>query len=190
MSPATSAAQSCSPPEDTVASTDFNAAGLLEAARYLVPAGRGRPRKPRLRRAISTAYYAAFTALTAEVARHYPAGTAKQGVRRLVNHAAARRACTDLRRTRSVPWLGGNPACHPDLLTFAVNFESLYIVRHLADYDHEYSCTKLEASDALRRAQHAIDALTSARNRCSEQLDILCIAALADDRGRRQISKR
>ena len=190
MNPATSAAQCCSLPERTVASTGFDAAGLLEAAHHLVPAGRGRPRKPRLRRAVSTAYYAAFTALTEEVARHHPAGTAKQGLRRLVNHAAARRACTDLRRTRSVPWLRGNPACHPDLLAFAVNFESLYIARHLADYDHDYSCTKLEASDALRQAQHAIDALSSARDRCSEQLDVLCVAALADDRVRRQISKR
>jgi len=95
-----------------MASTDLDAAGLLEAAHHLVPAGRGRPRKPRLRRAVSTAYYAAFTALTAQVARHQPAVAAGQGLRRLVSHAAARRACTDLRRTRSVPWIRGNPACH------------------------------------------------------------------------------
>lgn len=173
-----------------MASSELSAAGLLDAARHLMPSGRGRPRKPRLRRAISTAYYAAFTALTAEVARHQPAGDARHAVRRLVSHAATRRACRDLHNKRSVPWLRGNPACHPDLLDFAEDFESLYILRHLADYDHEYSCTKLEASDALRLARHAIDALASARKLCPEQLDIFCIAALADDRGRRQISKR
>lgn len=155
-----------------------------------MPTGRGRPRKPRLRRAISTAYYAAFTALTAEVAHHYPPGTARQTVRRLVSHAAARRACAELIRTRSVPWLHGRPQCHPDLLDFAANFESLYILRHLADYDHEYSCTKSDASTALERARRAIEALVSAREQCCEQLDILCVAALADDRGRRQMSKR
>lgn len=78
-----------------MASTDLDAAGLLEAAHHLVPAGRGRPRKPRLRRAVSTAYYAAFTALTAQVARHQPAVAAGQGLRRLVSHAAARRACAE-----------------------------------------------------------------------------------------------
>ena len=173
-----------------MASAELSAAGLLEAAHHLMPTGRGRPRKPRLRRAISTAYYATFAALTVEVARHYPAGAARQAVRRLVSHAAARRACADLQRTRTVPWLHGNPPCHPELLAFATNFESLYILRHLADYDHEYSCTKLDASSALGRAHRAIDSLASARKQCPEQLDILCVAALADDRGRRQISKR
>lgn len=89
-----------------------------------------------------------------------------------------------------MPWLHGNPVCHPDLLKFAANFESLYLLRLLADYDHEYLCTKREASTALGQAHRAIDALASARKQCPEQLDILCIAALADDRGRRQISKR
>lgn len=173
-----------------MASAEFSAAGLIDAARHMVPTGRDRPREPRLRRAISTAYYAAFTALTSEVARHYPSGAARHAVRRLVSHAAARRSCSDLRASRSVPWLHGNPACHPDLLEFAAHFERLHILRNLADYDHEYSCTKSEASAVLGRARRAIEALASARKRCPEQLDILCIAALADDRGRRQISKR
>ena len=173
-----------------MASSELSAKGLLDAAHHLVPTGRGRPRGARLRRAISTAYYATFTDLTSEVARHYPASTARQAVRRLVTHVAARRACADLRKTRSVPWLRGNPACHPDLLRFAANFESLCLLRLLADYDHEYSCTKREASAALGQADSAIEALASARKQCPEQLDILCIAALADDRGRRQISKR
>ena len=120
-----------------------------------MPTGRGRPRKPRLRRAISTAYYATFAALTVEVARHYPAGAARLAVRRLVSHAAARRACEDLQRTRTVPWLHGNPPCHPELLAFATNFESLYILRHLADYDHDYSCTKLSRQSRRRGHRQA-----------------------------------
>ena len=75
-------------------------------------------------------------------------------------------------------------------MTFAANFESLYVLRHLADYDHEYSCTKLDAAAALGRAETAIEALSSARQLCPEQLDILCVAALADDRGRTRITKR
>ena len=81
-----------------------------------MPTGRGRPRKPRLRRASSRAYYATFAALTVAVARHYPAGAARLAVRRLVSDAAARRACEDLQRTRTVPWLHENPPCHPELL--------------------------------------------------------------------------
>ena len=163
--------------------------GLLEVAHHLVPAGRGRPRAPRLRRAISTAYYAAFTALTQEVAHHYPGSAAQYAVRRLVSHAAARRVCADLRANSSVPWLRGNPACHPHLLRFAEDFEFLYTRRLAADYDHDYVCTKGDATDALSSAGRATDALASAREECSEQLDIACVAAIADDRRRRHLSK-
>lgn len=173
-----------------MAPAELSAAGLLEAANHLMPTGRGRPRKPRLRRAISTAYYAVFAALTAEASRHHPAGTARNAVRRLVSHTSARRACKDLASTGSVRWLHGHPKCHPELLAFATNFESVYVLRHLADYDHDYSCTKLEAAAALGRARDAIDALASARRLCPEQLDMLCVAALADDRGRARIAKR
>ena len=173
-----------------MASAELSAEGLLEAARHLMPTGRGRPRKARLRRAISTAYYAVFVALTTEASFHYPEGAAKNAVRRLVSHTAARATCRDLARRGSVRWLHGNPRCHPKLLAFSEGFDSLYVLRHLADYDHEYSCTKLDAVTALGRAEAAVEALTSARQHCPEQLDILCVAALADDRGRTRITKR
>ena len=169
--------------------TGLSPEGLLEAAHHLVPAGRGRPRAPRLRRAISTAYYAAFTALTQEVAHHYPGSAAQHAIRRLVSHTAARRVCADLRTSASVPWLQGNPACHPHLLRFAEDFESLYARRIVADYDHDYVCTKGDAADALSSAGRATDALASAREECPEQLDIACVAAIADDRRRRHLSK-
>ena len=170
--------------------TGLSPEGLLEAAHHLVPGGRGRPRgAPRLRRAISTAYYAAFTALTQEVAHHYPGSAAQHAISRLVSHTAARRVCADLRTSASVPWLQGNPACHPDLLQFAKGFESLYVRRMWADYDHDYVCSKGDATDALSRARRAIDALASARRQCPEQLDIACVAAIADDRRRRHLSK-
>ena len=163
--------------------------GLLDAARHLVPAGPGRPRVPRLRRAISTAYYAAFAALTQEVAHHYPENTSQHAVRRLVGHGTARNMCSALRANRSVPWLPGSPTCDPHLLRFAKDFELLYSRRVQADYDHDFVCTKEDATDALSLARHAIDALASARERCPEQLDIACVAAIADDRRRRQLSK-
>lgn len=172
-----------------MASAELSPEGLLEAARHLVPTGRGRPRKPRLRRAISTAYYAAFVALTSEASVHQPSGAAKNAVRRLVSHTSARGACKDLASTGTVRWLPGHPKCHSDLLLFARNFESLYDLRHLADYDREYSCTKPEAVTALERAEAAIEALASARRQCPEQLDILCVATLADDRGRARIKR-
>ena len=173
-----------------MAPAELSADGLLEAAQHLLPTGRGRPRKARLRRAISTAYYAVFVALTIEASYHYPDGAAKNAVRRLVSHTAARAACRDLARTGSVRWLHGNPRCHPELLAFADGFDSLHLLRHLADYDPDYSCTKLDAVAALGRAEAAIEALSSARQHCPEQLDIRCVAALADDRGRTRITKR
>lgn len=172
-----------------MASAELSPEGLLEAARHLVPKGRGRPRKPRLRRAISTAYYAAFVALASQASVGYPSGAAKNAVLRLVSHSAARGACKDLTNTGTVRWLPGHPKCHSDLLLFARNFESLYDLRHLADYDHEYSCTKSETLTAIERAEGAIEAPASARRLCPEQLDILCVATLADDRGRARIRR-
>ena len=172
-----------------MASAELSPEGLLEAARHLVPTGRGRPRKPRLRRAISTAYYAAFVALTSEASVHHPFAATKHAVHRLVSHTSARGACKDLTSTGTVRWLPGRPECHSDLLLFARLFESLQDLRYLADYDHEYSCTKPEAVTALERADSAIEALTSARRQCPEQLDILCVATLADDRGRARIRR-
>ena len=163
--------------------------GLLDAARHLVPAGPGRPRVPRLRRAISTAYYAAFAALTQEVAHHYPGNASQHAVRRLVGHGAARNVCAALRANRSVPWLPGSPNCDAHLLRFAEDFESLYSSRIRADYDYDFVCTKQDASNALSLAGRAIDALASAREQCPEQLDVACVAAIADDRRRRQLSK-
>jgi len=172
-----------------VASAELSAEGLLEAARHLVPTGRGRPRKPRLRRAISTAYYSAFVALTFHAYVYHPAGAAGNALQRLVSHTSVRAACKDLTGKGTVRWLPGHPKCHADLLLFARLFESLYVQRGLADYDHEYSCTKPEAVTALERAEAAIEALASARRQCPEQLDILCVATLADDRGRARIRR-
>lgn len=154
-----------------------------------MPVGPGRPRVPRLRRAISTAYDAAFAALTQEVAHHYPANAARHAVRRLVGHGAARNVCAAIRANGSVPWLPGNPHCDPHLLRFAEDFESLFTNRVEADYDHDYACTKEDATEALSLAGRAIEALTSARQQCPEQLDIACVAAIADDRRRRHLSR-
>lgn len=172
-----------------MAATGLSPEGLLQAAEYLVPEGRGRPPAARLRRAISTAYYAAFNALTQEVARHFPGTEAQHAVRRLVGHGAVRGVCHDLRASRSVPWLFGKPACHEDLLQFAEDFDALYTHRILADYDHGYLCTKRDAVDAIALAHRAVASLESAREQCPEQLDITCIAAIADERSRRHLLK-
>jgi len=130
-----------------------------------------------------------FVALTSEASVHHPSAAAKHAVHRLVSHTSVRAACKDLTGKGTVRWLPGHPKCHADLLLFARLFESLYVQRGLADYDHEYSCTKPEAVTALERAEAAIEALASARRQCPEQLDILCVATLADDRGRARIRR-
>ncbi|MCY3806814.1 MAG: hypothetical protein OXG55_10450 [bacterium] len=172
-----------------MAATGLNPEGLLQAAEHLMPEGRGRPSPARLRRAISTAYYAAFAALTQEIAHHFPSTEAQHAVRRLASHGSARTVCRNLRASGTVPWLFGKPACHEDLLQFAEDFDALYTRRILADYDHSYLCTKRDATDAVSLAHRAVASLESARQQCPEQLDMACIATIADERSRRHLLK-
>ena len=170
--------------------TDLSPQGLLQAAEHLLPEGRGRPASARLRRAVSTAYYAASTALTREVARHFPSAETQHAVRRLVSHGAARSVCHRLQASQTVPWMAGKPACHEDMLRFAEDFDTLYARRILADYDHGYQCTERDATDSVALAQRAVAALESAREQCPEQLDMACVAAIADERSRRSLMAR
>ncbi|WP_419837585.1 hypothetical protein [Candidatus Poriferisodalis sp.] len=81
----------------------------------------------------------------------------------------------------------GEPACHHDLLRFATSFETLYLARIRADYDHRYHCTKRDADDAIAGAQNVISALADAATSCREQLDLVAIAMMADDRNRKYL---
>jgi hypothetical protein len=144
---------------------------LLDAADRLAPAdaGRGRPSYAAHRRAVSTAYYAAFHAITARVAALvFPnADTAfQQRVRRWVNHADIRTVCewvSTLGGTGSygipkhiVPLLnppGGAANIDPDTVAIADGFLELHEKREQADYDHEAVFTRTDTLGQIALAR-------------------------------------
>lgn len=154
--------------------------GLLEAAAALVPPGRGRPSRARIRRSISTAYYALFTAFTAEVARPYRREV-KATARRLVEHGKARTVCDTLK---------GNSRADPNRREFAKRFVPLYLSRQRADYDHTYEPDKSDAQEAIERARYGINYLSEARTTSPDQVQRMCIETIASDTQRKHIARQ
>lgn len=107
-----------------------------------------------MRRAVSTAYYAAFHAL-AKTAADCIAGIvgatsstrAWQQVYRSLNHGPARKAC----ERREV--IERFPAAIQD---FANAFRGLQLARHTADYDPAYRFSKSEVLQHISDAETAI----------------------------------
>ena len=137
------------------------------------------PSGARVRRAISTAYYALFTALTAEVARPFRRNV-KSSVRQLVEHGKARLVCITLRKNRSCSQLS----------EFARRFETLYVIRLRADYDHTYEPDKSDAESAIKQARFGIECLSRARAENPDQVQIMCVSILATDVQRKQIGQQ
>ena len=154
--------------------------GLLEAAEALVPPGRGRPSRARIRRSISTAYYALFTAFTAEVARPYRRNV-KATARRLVEHGKARSVCDTLK---------GNNRCDSNLREFAQRFVRLYLSRQRADYDHTYEPDKSDAQEAIERARYGINYLSEARSTSPDQVQRMCIETIASVTQRKHMARQ
>jgi uncharacterized protein (UPF0332 family) len=132
---------------------------LLRQARELARKDRGRPRQVNLRRAVSSAYYAAFHLLSDEGAAtlspSQPEPAAAQ-VRRAFNHQDMRVICANFsvwNRKHDHP-KNGLPAWALRLLTFPLNsslvsvcdlFVDLQAARHTADYDVSYNWSRSEA---------------------------------------------
>ena len=154
--------------------------GLLEAAEALVPPGRGRPSRARIRRSISTDYYALFTAFTAEVARPYRRNV-KATARRLVEHGKVRTVCDNLK---------GNNRCDSNLREFAQRFVRLYLSRQRADYDHTYEPDKSDAQEAIERARYGINYLSEARSTSPDQVQRMCIETIASDTQRKHMARQ
>lgn len=157
--------------------------GLLKVAEDLVRPKKGQPSQARIRRSISTSYYALFTALSLEIARPF-SGEADGMARRLVEHGAARSVCEDLRNQGKIPWLSGTPACDQSLLDFAQHFVELQESRISADYDHFYKPAKRDALNAISAARRGLSNLESARKTKKDQLQAICVAIIAKDRRR------
>lgn len=166
----------------------LSSTGLLRAAGRLLPAAPGRPLDAALRRAVSTAYFALFTAVGDEVARPYHRETAT-AARRLVDHGAAREVCSTLVSHKRVNWLPGKPACHSALAHFADCFVRLQAARLYADYDNDYEPTKDAASESIVISRTGIDCLRHARDVRPEQVQAMCVAMIAGPATRRRMTR-
>lgn len=142
---------------------------LLEIAREQTdPPGAGAPRQVVLRRAVSTAYYATFHALSRAATTNFvPANAGKSRVLfyRSLDHGRVRERCKKL---------GLNPLPTPErsffsmqsfeqrLRDFANGFVSLQESRHRCDYDPEFGITKGQAKQAISDAAQMISDLNDA----------------------------
>jgi hypothetical protein len=130
--------------------------------------GAGAPRQANLRRAISTAYYAAFHELLGNIAETFvPAAHQKSRAifLRALDHSKARERCKKL---------GQNPLPNDkrmffgwtqfpvQIRLFATEFVNLQEMRHQADYDPEIKFSAQEARDTVDSARKAIVNLRNA----------------------------
>ena len=101
---------------------------LIEAARVLAESGTGRPTQARLRRAVSTAYYAMFHCLAAAAADLFigrQRTPAWHRVYRALDHSRARNACREVQTMPDYP---------VEVRYFADTFVALQKERQRADY--------------------------------------------------------
>lgn len=141
---------------------------LEQAERLIAPAGPGAPRQVDLRRAISSAYYAAFHAVLAAAADEFVgrprrSETAYGLAYRRIDHGALRDLCAELnkpslpaRYKRYEPDAGFGS----DLPMFARYVVELQQRRQAADYD---PMIRLKRSDALLAVGSARSALARLR---------------------------
>jgi uncharacterized protein (UPF0332 family) len=127
---------------------------LLAAARRLAQSQTNKPRQAFLRRAASTAYYAAFHALADHNARQLIGGKkskteAWRSAYRALQHGKAK----DALKQASLRQL------HPDLARFANAFITLQEVRHEADYDPHRVFSRAEVLSLIAQSRRAIEVL-------------------------------
>lgn len=134
---------------------------LIDTARELAgvvgdtPTGPGRPRQIRLRRALSTAYYAMFHTLCRSNAETLiGSAPVTQGTESLVwayrslNHGSAKRNLAGYRP---------NSQIHRDIASFSRVFSNLQEHRHDADYDPRKVYTRREVDTLINQAEAAIE---------------------------------
>ena len=121
----------------------MNAPDLIEAARALVESGGAPPTRARLRRAVSTAYYAMFHTLAASAADLF-IGTERSPAwhraYRALEHGRAKSACRQVQAMQEFP---------AEIRNFAKAFAVLQIERQKADY--ALGTEAYEKSDVLVR---------------------------------------
>ncbi len=137
---------------------------LLKVADHLAyrDGGRGRPQPDRLRRAVSTAYYALFHHLgyltVEDMARDGALDESQRvAVRRWIDHGAVWSLCEDVRRPSSAVGKLFGAAPPSKLSDLAAAFVQLKGQRELADYSVVFDITKATALLSVDLARQAIE---------------------------------
>ena len=129
---------------------------LIETARGLAELSPRRPSQANLRRALSTAYYAVFHSLAANVADALMGkrrNDAWHQTYRALEHGSAKRACQNKQAMREFP---------PEIQLFAGMFNDLQDIRQRADYALDGRYDKAEVLAEIGRAEDAIAWLEAA----------------------------
>ena len=130
---------------------------LIEAARVLAESAPGDPTQARLRRVVSSAYYAVFHCLAATAADLFigrQRTPAWHRVYRALEHGRVRNACREVRAMREFP---------VEIRNFAKTFVELQIARQQADYAlRPEAYTKSDVLVYIASAEWAIGELDQA----------------------------
>jgi len=162
---------------------------LLGQARHLLDIDPRRPRQANLRRAVSTAYYAAFHCLgsaTTELilpARHQEL---RAIIRRALDHSAMKKAASAFGGGTPpalyLPALNvpptGRATLEPELRELAAAFVNLQEQRHTADYDLSRPMTRHAASEAVDQADLVIANDEALRSNGSTNYEVFLLALL------------
>lgn len=178
-------------------------ASLLDHARRLAGAGKGRPPEVDLRRGVSAAYYAVFHEITARAAHHLisAADAASQNaIRRTWTHGEVQDlAKAVVARAKVVTANPGAPltkehrkfgplidlcAADPDLVEALRLFEQLQTQRHRADYDHSAVFDKAGLLSACQDAETALNRLAGTGPAAQQALCTALALQRADFTGR------
>lgn len=137
---------------------------LLRLAHDLAPdqVGQGQPRNTDLRRAISTAYYALFHAITRAAAEHALPGapeSEQNAFTRHVGHTAIKQVCGWINGDQppqaiaaTVDRLRGNAR----VSAVAATFSALHQAREDADYNHDADITRPTTLGLIQRSENAV----------------------------------
>lgn len=157
-------------------------AELLDVARMLADAGSSSaPSDARLRRAVSSAYYALFHKVLRAGAGRFmgPGSEARPGynlIYRGFTHSRLKDVCKRLNVTPLAPRMQdqlGRQAVGQDMRDFASSFVALQELRELADYDSQ---AVFQQSDAIGSVEVADSALLAFdRTTPEEQADVLAL---------------
>jgi hypothetical protein len=138
---------------------------LLVLADRLAKPTSSDPEQASLRRALSTAYYALFHLLVAEVAQLWQGGSLES--RRRLERELDHRTMKDISQLFSQPqwtdWTGQQVSVPNDLREVAKAFVSLQQERHVADYNSGRIWARLETQSKVDQAKAAFQSWQAVR---------------------------